>query len=149
MLTELRFAARSLRKSPGFTIVAVLTLALGIGANTAIFSYVHAILLRPLPFTHQDRLVAVYATVKRDGAYERRAFSLPDFRDFRAQATGSFAAFAAYASDSVALTGDGAPERLPAELVSADYFSTSGSRHSAAGCSSRRRTRRPAPAMSC
>ena len=85
MLTDLKFALRSLMKAPGFTAIALLTLALGLGANTAIFSYVYAVLLRPLPFANQERLVAVYGTVKREGTYERRAFSLPDFRDFRAQ----------------------------------------------------------------
>ncbi|HWA28944.1 MAG TPA: ABC transporter permease [Lacunisphaera sp.] len=126
MIQDLRHALTSLWKSPGFTLVAVFTLALGLGANTAIFSYVHAILLRPLPFPTQDRLVAVYGAVQRDG-WERRAFSLADFRDYRAHATTHFAELAAYSDTSVTLTGgNGAAERLYAEMVNAGYFPALG-----------------------
>ena len=78
----LRGAPLPSARPPAFTAIAVLTLALGIGANTAIFSYVHAIFLQPLPFPNQARVVAVIPTVQREQA-ERRAFSLPDFRDYR------------------------------------------------------------------
>lgn len=126
MIQDLRHALTSLWKSPGFTLVAVFTLALGLGANTAIFSYVHAILLRPLPFPTQDRLVTIYGAVQRDG-WERRAFSLADFRDYQAQATTHFAQLAGYADNSVTLTGGtGAAERLYGELVTASYFPALG-----------------------
>src|ERR1051326_177877 len=67
-MDDLKLALRQLRKSPGFTLVAVLTLALGIGANTAIFSVVEGALLRPLPFPHADRLVRIYETLDENGA---------------------------------------------------------------------------------
>src|SRR6185436_13408728 len=118
-------ALRSLLKSPGFTAVAVLTLAVGLGANTAIFSAVYSILLKPLPFPGSDRLVSVRAMVKRD-TWERRAFSSPDFRDFRDQATQSFAAFAGYDGANFNLTGETEASRVRAERVSSDYFAVLG-----------------------
>ena len=127
MLSDIRIALRSLLKSPGFTLLAVFTLALGIGANTAIFSAVHAVLLRPLPFGDSERLVSVRAMVKRE-QWERRAFSLPDFRDYRAQATKSFESFAAFSGAAFSVTGAGEPERVSGELASADYFPTLGVR---------------------
>src|SRR5215212_12071425 len=99
-------AFRSLLKAPGFATVAILTLAIGLGANTAIFSAVYSILLKPLPFPESDRLVSVRAMVKRD-TWERRAFSPPDFRDYRAQTTGSFESFSAYGDTNYNLTGEG------------------------------------------
>src|SRR5467141_4935804 len=91
---DLRFAARMLRKNPGFTAVAVLTLAFGIGANTAIFGVVNAVLLRPLPFLQPDRLVLIWATNTRSGDTEDVA-SYPDFEDWKAQSR-SFDAMAAF-----------------------------------------------------
>ncbi len=87
-MTDLRYAFRQLRKNPGFTAVAVLTLALGIGANTAIFSAIYSVLLKPLPFPDGARLVSVRQMMKRED-WRRSAFSVPDFRDYRAQATRS------------------------------------------------------------
>ncbi len=125
-MNSLLAAFRSLSKSPGFTLIAVLTLALGIGANTAIFSAVYSLLLRPLPFAESDRLVSVRTMVKRD-TWERRSTSLPDFRDYRAQATGSFDAFVAYwEGGSYNLTGGSEAIRVSADLVSHDYFSLLG-----------------------
>lgn len=121
----MKSAVRSLLNVPGFTAVAILTLAVGIGANTAIFSAVHAILLKPLPFPESERLVSVRTVVKRD-AWERRAFSLPDFRDYRAQATDSFEGFATYVGTNGTLTGDGDAIQLRGELVSHDYFTVLG-----------------------
>src|SRR5687767_2971227 len=110
-------ALRSLLKAPGFTALAVLTLAIGLGANTAIFSAVYAILLKPLPFPESDRLVSVRAVVKRE-TWERRSFSLADFRDYRAQATRSFASFSLHNDGNYNLTGDGEAVRLRGEMVS-------------------------------
>ncbi|HEY5037282.1 MAG TPA: hypothetical protein VII74_09150, partial [Chthoniobacterales bacterium] len=88
MLTDLHYAIRMLLKSPGFTLIAIVALALGIGANTAIFSVVNAVLLRPLPFPQSDRLVMVWQTnpeAKKLG-FDQAPCSFPDFLDWRAQA---------------------------------------------------------------
>jgi predicted permease len=119
---DLRFGARMLMKNPGFTFVAVLTLALGIGANTAIFSVVNAVLLRPLPYHDPDRLVT--ASPYRHATDGYTVIS-PDFLDWRAQSQ-SFEQIAAYTSGTADLTGIGEPERLTAGLVSADLFATLG-----------------------
>ena len=121
MLTSLR----PLCKAPGFTVVAVLTLALGLGANTAIFSAVYAILLKPLPFADSERLVSVRLMVKRD-TWERRNFSAPEFRDYRATATKSFAGFAAIDGANFTLSSDTEAVRVRAERVSAGYFEVLG-----------------------
>lgn len=92
---ELRFAMRALRKSPGFTGVAVLTLALGIGANTAIFSVVQGVLLRPLPYAHAENLVQIWNTYSLMPAFPQVEMSPGDFMDFRKQAA-SFSDVSAY-----------------------------------------------------
>src|SRR5881227_2129483 len=94
MMNDLRFALRQLFKNPGFTIIAVLTLALGIGANTAIFSVVNALLLKPLPFPQPQQLVALGMTDSRQKERkELGSLSYPDFFDFRTQ-NRSFTAIA-------------------------------------------------------
>jgi putative ABC transport system permease protein len=110
---DARYGLKMLRRNPGFTFVALLTLALGIGATTAIFSVVNAVLLRPLPYRDPDRLVIV------PGAEGR------DFLRWREQAK-VFENMAAYDGDTAILTGSGEPERLEAKLVSADLFATLG-----------------------
>ena len=100
---DLRYAARTLRKSPGFTIVAALTLALGIGANTAIFSVVDAVILRPLPYPEPARLVELWGNVKR-AKVERRGASYPDYVDWRTESR-SFESMAAFDSGTMILTG--------------------------------------------
>src|SRR5262249_45206150 len=112
---DVRFAVRTLRRSSGFTSVAVLTLALGIGANTAIFSVVNAVLLRPLPFPYADRLALVWATNTKSGNTEDVA-SFPDFEDWRAESR-RFQAMAAFTIRRVTPAGAGRaapPPRLPA-----------------------------------
>ena len=117
---DLRYGARMLLKKPGFTLVAVITLALGIGANTAIFTVINAALLRPLPYEEAERLVVVATTMRRD-TVEVRSVSYPDFVDWRDQNT-VFERIAAQTSTSFTLTGGVEPERVNGELVSADYF---------------------------
>jgi putative ABC transport system permease protein len=117
---DLRYGARMLAKKPGFTVVAILTLALGVGANTAIFTVINAALLRPLPYEDAERLVVVATTMRRD-TVEVRSVSYPDFIDWRDQ-NAVFERIAAQTSTSFTLTGGAEPERVNGELVSADYF---------------------------
>jgi putative ABC transport system permease protein len=123
---DLRYALRGMRKAPGFTTVAALTLALGIGANTAIFSVVDAVLLRPLPYPEASRLVELWGNVKR-AKVERRGASYPDYVDWRDQST-SFAGMAAVETDTATLITAGEPERITGELVSQPYFDLLGMR---------------------
>jgi putative ABC transport system permease protein len=115
---DLRYGARMLLKRPGFTFVAVITLALGIGANTAIFSVVNAVLLRPLPYNEADRLVYLR---ERHPQYEEMSISYPDFADWRAR-NRVFESIGVYNFGSYNLTGAGEPERLQAAQGSADLF---------------------------
>ena len=128
---DLRYGARMLLKQPGFTAVAVITLALGIGANTAIFSVVNAVLLRPLPYEDPDRLVVIWGTHPHVG---REVASLPDFVDWREQCR-SFELMAATTSRSFervppgwnfSLTGGEEPERLIGDYVTDDFFTVLG-----------------------
>ena len=112
LLHDLRFAMRTLLKSPGFTLIAVVTLALGIGANTAIFSVVNAALLRPLPYPDAERLVRVYSAQEGD----RSTVSPPDFADWRAQAGVFEPAAALNSSSDFTLTGSAEPVRVPGGL---------------------------------
>jgi len=117
-MNDLRYAVRSLSKRPGFAAVAIVTLALGIGANTAVFSVVNGVLLRPLPYLDPDELVMVFRTVPRFG-FDRSTASFPDFADWREQAT-SFAGLAAYASSRVTVVDQrGAEEVTGARVTSA------------------------------
>jgi len=122
---DVRYALRVLRKAPGFTIVAVLALGVGIGANTAIYSLVDAVLVRGLPYQDPDRLMVLIGNVERTGGVERRGGSYPDFLDWRAQAT-HFDGMAAYSQSTVTLGGEPEPERIFIETVSAPYFSLLG-----------------------
>jgi len=115
---DVRYALRTLARSPGFTAVTVLTLALGIGANTALFSIVNGVLLNPLRYTEPGRLLALYS---RTPNYDRASISYPNFLDW-VHENHSFSALAAYRPDDFNLTGRGEPERVPAEMVSASFF---------------------------
>jgi putative ABC transport system permease protein len=119
---DLRFGARMLRKQPAFTLTVVLTLALGIGANTAVFSVVNTILLRPLPYKDARQLVSV---MELQGKGCCAMFSPGEFLDYQAQ-TQSFSEMSAYRMMSFALTGQGEPEQLNGLIVSANYFSLLG-----------------------
>ncbi len=120
---DIAYAMRSLRKAPGFALVAILTLALGIGANTAIFSVVRGILLRPLPFAEPSRLVMVASTYKGGKPFP---FASPaNIEDWRTM-NHSFSGFAAYNGHSAVVTGSGEPERLRGYDVSANMFDVLG-----------------------
>ena len=112
LFQDLRFAFRMLGKSPGFTSVAILTLALGIGANTAIFSAIHAVLLRPLPFANANRLVFVWATDKQRGV-EEDVSSYPNFEDWKAQSK-TLEALAAFTTRSAIVSSGEGAEMVPA-----------------------------------
>ncbi|MEW6210873.1 MAG: ABC transporter permease [Acidobacteriota bacterium] len=121
-MKDLRFALRQLMKNPGFTLVAVIALALGIGANTAIFSVVHSVLLRPLPFKDPDHLVWVWGVQPQ---LDRAPHSPADFLDYQSQ-NSSFEQMAAFRPMSFTLTGEGQPEMLNGMITSANYFSLLG-----------------------
>lgn len=125
LLQDLRHAARGLRRQPGFTAVAVLTLTLGIGANTAIFSVVSAVTLEPLPFAEPDELVLVLGTHVRDGQAQTRGLSYPDFRDLREQVES---VDEIVAQDGLALNvmAEDTVRQEPGERVSAGYFALLG-----------------------
>lgn len=121
LLQDLRYTFRTLIKRPGFTVVAILALALGIGANTAIFSVINALLLRPLPFKDPERLVNVWET-RPQRNIKQNVVSYPNFADWRDQNDVFEGIVASYVSDFT-LTGDENPERLQCGIVSADLFS--------------------------
>jgi putative ABC transport system permease protein len=124
---DLRYGLRTLGRNPGFTLVAVLTLALGIGANTAIFSVVDGVLLRPVPLEGADRLRMVWET-DRDSGTTREPASVPDYLDFR-ERSRRFAALAAFSGLEVNLTPiDGEPVRLAALAVSHEFLPMAGIR---------------------
>src|SRR6185369_6531925 len=108
---DLRYAVRMMAKRPGFTIVAALTLALGIGANTAIFSAVNAVLLKPLPFPQSEQLLDLSETFKPNGF---GSVSVPNFEDWKAQNT--------------VFEGNDSPQRVPGLNVSSNYFDVLGAK---------------------
>ena len=115
---DLRYAVRSLRRVPGFTITAILVVALGVGANTAAFSVADHVLLRPLPFPRPDRLVKLW---QHEGDYARVELSPANYRDWRGM-TRSFQALGAYIGISMNLVGQGEPERLEGAAVTSDLL---------------------------
>ncbi len=122
-LTEdIRYGVRMLRKGPGFTLVVVLTLALGIGANTALFSVVNGVLLHPLPYPDPDQLVTLHESKPN---FDTGSISYPNFRDWQKE-NKTFSAMAISRGSSVGLTGNGEPEQVSAELISSDFFSVLG-----------------------
>jgi putative ABC transport system permease protein len=125
LLRDIRYGMRGLLKRPGFTLVALIALALGIGANTAIFSLVNAVLVQPLPFKDPDRLVWMWGNIRQGG--NRASVSPLDFLDYRQQNT-SFEQFAAMFSIplNINLTGNGEPERLASAGVTGNYFQALG-----------------------
>ncbi len=119
---DLRYGVRVLVKSPGFSLIAILTLALGIGANTAIFSVVNGVLLNPLPFHEPNQLVSMFQEIPN---FKNGSISYPNFLDWRRMNT-TFAGLAAYRSTGFNLSGNGEPERLHGEMISAGFFEILG-----------------------
>jgi predicted permease len=122
-LQDLRYGLRMLSKNPSFTIVAVLALALGIGANTAMFSVIEAVLLRPLPYRNAGEIVGVASTWNRNGTLTSYSSSPPDFFDWRDQ-NRSFSSMFAYRIGEFALTGQGEAKRVRAAVATVGMFST-------------------------
>jgi predicted permease len=119
LLQDIGYGYRVLRKSPVFTLVAVVTLALGIGANTAIFSIFNAVLLNPLPYPHPEQLIALGESKPN---FQNGSISYPNFRDWQ-EDNRSFDSLAIFRSNAYSLTGLGDAEEVPAELISSDLFS--------------------------
>ena len=122
LLGDLRYAVRLLIQSPAFTLIAALTLALGIGANTALFSVVNGVLLNPLAYPHSDRLVVVYARI---AGLDSAPIEYPNFLDWQRDAR-SFASLAAYRNEDYTFVGNGEGERLSGYMISASFFDTLG-----------------------
>lgn len=122
LLGDLRYAVRLLIQSPAFTLIAALTLALGIGANTALFSVVNGVLLNPLAYPHSDRLVVVYARI---AGLDSAPIEYPNFLDWQRDSR-SFASLAAYRNEDYTFVGNGEGERLSGYMISASFFDTLG-----------------------
>jgi putative ABC transport system permease protein len=126
LIQDMRFAIRMLLKNPGFTAVVVLTLALGIGANTAIFSFVNAWIINPLPYPNSDRLIVIEGLDTKTGLTDEQSTSA-DFRDWQLQSK-DFEELAAWAPAPFNLAGDGPPERVAGTRVSWNFFQTLGAK---------------------
>ncbi|MGA7554496.1 MAG: ABC transporter permease, partial [Candidatus Acidiferrales bacterium] len=122
LMQDLKYAVRMLARNRGFTIVAVLTLALGIGANTALFSVANAVLLEPLPFPAPQQLVALYESRVQ---FVRASISYPNFLDWQRE-NHTFSSLAAFRQDDFNLTGAGEAEHIRGEMVSGDFFRVLG-----------------------
>jgi predicted permease len=120
LLADLRYAVRLLIQSPGFTVIAVLTLALGIGATTALFSVVNGVLLNPLGYPHSDRLAVIYGRI---AGLDSAAIEYPNFLDWQRDSR-SFASMAAYRGEDYNFVGNGEGERLSGYMISASFFQT-------------------------
>jgi predicted permease len=120
---DLKFAFRSLRKNPGFTLLAVVVMALGIGANTAVFSVVNAVLLKPLAYRDPDRIVTLSSLWRKSGGHGR--VSAPDFHDWHDRST-AFAAMAYYADDSTSVTAGASAEYVHGAVVTPEFFQVFG-----------------------
>ena len=124
-LLDLRYAFRMLARSPAFTAIAVLTLALGIGANTALFSVVNGVLLNPLAYPHSEQLVAIYEKYEKIGGLESAPIEYPNFLDWQRDSR-TFASMAAYRNEDYNFIGNGEGERLSGYMISGGFFNTLG-----------------------
>ena len=122
MQQDLFYAIRTLRKSPGYASIAVLTLALGIGANTVLFSVVNGVLLNPLPYPHSEQLATVYASTP---GFDRGPIVYLNFLDWQRD-TRTFASLAAFRNQDYNVTGTPEARRLSGYMISADFFATLG-----------------------
>src|SRR5882672_2465336 len=122
LLQDVRYGVRMLVKAPAFSVIAVLTLALGIGANTAMFSVVNGVLLNPLPFHDSHQLVSLF---QESANFKNGSISYPNFQDWR-KMNNTFSAMAAYRAAGFNLTGSSEPDHLAGEMVSAGFFETLG-----------------------
>src|SRR5690348_7556773 len=118
LLADLRYAVRLLLQSPGFTLIAVLTLALGIGATSALFSVVNGVLLNPLPYPHSERLIVIYARI---AGLDSAPVEYPNFLDWQRDSR-SFASMAAYRNEDYNYVGNSEGERLSGYMISASFF---------------------------
>src|SRR5215467_16251306 len=125
LLFDLRYGLRMLVQSPGFTAIATLTLALGIGANTALFSVVNGVLLNPLAYPHSGQLVAIYEKYDKMGGLESAPIEYLNFLDWQRDSK-SFASMAAYRNEDYNFIGNGEGERLSGYMISANFFNTLG-----------------------
>ncbi|HYW69739.1 MAG TPA: ABC transporter permease [Pyrinomonadaceae bacterium] len=125
LIKDIRYGFRNLMKRPGFTAVAIITLALGIGANTAIFSLISAVLLRPLPAAHPEELVEVYGTLHRGADYTLQSYL--NYKDYRDR-NNVFSGLLTYRMAAMSISHDGRNERVWGYLVSGNYFDTLGIR---------------------
>ena len=122
LLQDIRYGLRVLHKNPGFAAIAILTLALGIGANSALFSVVNGVLLNPMRYPEAERLVSLYSKTQQFG---QGSVSYLNFLDWQAR-NRSFSSMAGYRGDDFNLTGMGNPERLHGHMISAAFFATFG-----------------------
>ena len=122
MLNDLHYAFRQLAKSPAFTFIAILTIALGIGANTAIFSVVNGVLINPLPYPNANRILVLYEDLPN---FKDASISYPNFLDWQ-RMNNSFSSLAAYRPTGYNLSGEGEPEHLHGEMISAGLFEILG-----------------------
>src|SRR5262245_17491236 len=122
LVQDLRYGTRALAKAPSLTAIALLTLALGIGANSALFSVVNGVLLSPLPYPEADQLTAIYSVMN---VFERASVSYLNFLDWRKD-NRSFSSIAIFRGQDLLLTGSGEGERLRSYMISADFFPTLG-----------------------
>ena len=126
LFQDVRYAARTLFQRPAFAATSILTLAIGIGVNTAIFSVVNAVLLKPLPFPDPQRIVAVHQTLPRFGVF-KNGVSYLNFKDWRDQ-TSSFERLGAFHADSLTLTGLGTPQVIESAMVTPDLLPLLGAK---------------------
>jgi len=123
LLQDVRHAVRLLVKAPGFTVVAVLTLALGIGVNTTVFSVINGMLLRPIPVPHPEQIIVLAA--QQEGSQDFQSFSYPDYQDIRSQAD-TFSDILAFRVSLVGVSVDGKGEHCVISRVTGNYFTTAG-----------------------
>src|SRR5271156_448263 len=122
LIQDLKYAVRVLLKSPGFVLIAVVTLALGIGANSALFSVVNGVLLRPLPFPRPSELVVLS---EKTANFDSMSIAYPNFQDWQ-RSNSSFSSVAAYRNDDFSITGSGEAERVRVGMISAGFFEMLG-----------------------